>query len=186
MQMLKFLAPLAGLVSVALAGYGTDVATTTVVVTDYTTYCPEPTTLVFKNKTITVTSATTLTITDCPCTLACYTPPPVTTVSVVTKPYANKTTTLPPVTVTITYPPTTVLQGVTYVSSKTVTQPGGPVVTLATTKTPGAPVAPTTTPPAVVPPTTTKPGSVVTTAGANKLGSGAAALGLAVVAAMAL
>lgn len=42
--------------------------TTDVVVTDYTTYCPEPTSVVVNNKTITVTEATTLTITG-PCTI---------------------------------------------------------------------------------------------------------------------
>ncbi|PSK35662.1 hypothetical protein C7M61_004451 [Candidozyma pseudohaemuli] len=36
--------------------------TTHIVVTDYTTYCPEPTHVVFNNKTITVTEATTLTV----------------------------------------------------------------------------------------------------------------------------
>ncbi|KAK9369884.1 hypothetical protein V1509DRAFT_617823 [Lipomyces kononenkoae] len=42
--------------------------TTTEVVTAYTTYCPYPTTFVEQNKTYTVTEATTLTITNCPCT----------------------------------------------------------------------------------------------------------------------
>ncbi|CAH6722329.1 cell wall protein Pga48p [[Candida] jaroonii] len=37
--------------------------TTDVVVTDFTTYCPEPTSFVVNNKTITVTEATTITIT---------------------------------------------------------------------------------------------------------------------------
>ena len=61
MQMIKYIAPMAGLASVALAA--ANGTTTTIVVTDFTTYCPEPTTFVFKNKTITVTEATTLTIT---------------------------------------------------------------------------------------------------------------------------
>ncbi|KAL3233691.1 hypothetical protein RNJ44_03731 [Nakaseomyces bracarensis] len=39
------------------------------VVTAYTTYCPEPTEIIHGNKTITVTAPTTLTVTDCPCTL---------------------------------------------------------------------------------------------------------------------
>jgi len=39
------------------------------VVTSYTTYCPEATTIVQGSKTWTVTEATTLTITDCPCTI---------------------------------------------------------------------------------------------------------------------
>lgn len=42
--------------------------TTDVVVTDFVTYCPEPTHFVVNNKTITVTEATTLTITG-PCTI---------------------------------------------------------------------------------------------------------------------
>ncbi|GME86174.1 unnamed protein product [Ambrosiozyma monospora] len=39
------------------------------VVTAYTTYCPEATEITTNGKTITVTGATTLTITDCPCTI---------------------------------------------------------------------------------------------------------------------
>ncbi|KAG6025483.1 hypothetical protein E4U41_001512 [Claviceps citrina] len=42
---------------------------TTEVVTALTTYCPMATTLAIGNKTYVVTSATTLTITDCPCTI---------------------------------------------------------------------------------------------------------------------
>lgn len=41
----------------------------TEVVTELTTYCPASTTLTFNGKTYTVTEATTLTITDCPCTI---------------------------------------------------------------------------------------------------------------------
>jgi hypothetical protein len=43
---------------------------TTEVVTALTTYCPAPTTITHGTKTYTVTSATTLTITDCPCTIS--------------------------------------------------------------------------------------------------------------------
>ncbi|KAG8423066.1 hypothetical protein J3459_009783 [Metarhizium acridum] len=43
---------------------------TTEVVTALTTYCPAPTVLTQGTKTYTVTSATTLTITDCPCTIS--------------------------------------------------------------------------------------------------------------------
>ncbi|KAG5366781.1 hypothetical protein CJU89_1223 [Yarrowia sp. B02] len=58
------------------ANNGTELTTGTVsiiktetnVVTAYTTYCPYPTEIVEGNKTYTVTEATTLTITDCPCT----------------------------------------------------------------------------------------------------------------------
>lgn len=42
---------------------------TTEVVTKFTTYCPHATSLTLGNHTYTVTSATTLTITDCPCTI---------------------------------------------------------------------------------------------------------------------
>ncbi|KAH7123036.1 hypothetical protein EDB81DRAFT_813472 [Dactylonectria macrodidyma] len=43
---------------------------TTEVVTSLTTYCPAATTLTYGDKTYTVTEATTLTITDCPCTVS--------------------------------------------------------------------------------------------------------------------
>ncbi|KAK7413658.1 hypothetical protein QQX98_007440 [Neonectria punicea] len=43
---------------------------TTEVLTAITTYCPEPTTLSFNNKTYTITEPTTFTITDCPCTVS--------------------------------------------------------------------------------------------------------------------
>ncbi|EGW30260.1 uncharacterized protein SPAPADRAFT_63106 [Spathaspora passalidarum NRRL Y-27907] len=65
MQFSKVIVPTA-LVAAAAAGNVT--VTTEVVVTDFTTYCPLPTTVVVNNKTITVTEATTLTITG-PCTL---------------------------------------------------------------------------------------------------------------------
>ncbi|KAK2034659.1 mmc protein [Colletotrichum zoysiae] len=41
----------------------------TEVVSSYTTYCPAATVITHGDKTYTVTSATTLTITDCPCTV---------------------------------------------------------------------------------------------------------------------
>ena len=62
---LLLVASAAGLVA---AQNGT-VVTTTRVVAEYTTYCPEPTTFEFNNKKYTVTEATTLTIVDCPCTI---------------------------------------------------------------------------------------------------------------------
>ena len=46
-----------------------DVVTTTKVVSVYTTYCPEATTVEMNGKTYTAHSATTITITDCPCTI---------------------------------------------------------------------------------------------------------------------
>ena len=58
-------------------GWGTQTTTTTstteptkwttTTVTSYTTFCPGPTTFTHGTKTFTVTEATTLTITDCPC-----------------------------------------------------------------------------------------------------------------------
>lgn len=48
----------------------TDVET----VTEFTTYCPEPTTIITNSKTIIVTEPTTLTITDCPCVITKTTP----------------------------------------------------------------------------------------------------------------
>ncbi|KAI1389770.1 uncharacterized protein F4822DRAFT_212853 [Hypoxylon trugodes] len=43
---------------------------TTEVVTSYETYCPGPTQITYGTNTYTVTEATTLTITDCPCTVS--------------------------------------------------------------------------------------------------------------------
>lgn len=65
MQFSKVIVPAA----VASAVVASNITVTTdVVVTDYTTYCPEATSLVINNKTITVTEATTLTVTG-PCTI---------------------------------------------------------------------------------------------------------------------
>jgi len=57
----------------------TPVATVTVVTTDYEFYCPGPTTFIHKNATYTATTETTITITNCPCTITTVLPPPVTT-----------------------------------------------------------------------------------------------------------
>lgn len=70
---MKFFAATAALVGLAAANNATqtgEVVWTTEVVTAYTTYCPAPTTVVMNNKTHVVTEATTLTITDCPCTIS--------------------------------------------------------------------------------------------------------------------
>lgn len=48
---------------------GTPILYTTVVETSFTTYCPAATVLTFNALVYTVTAETTLTITDCPCTL---------------------------------------------------------------------------------------------------------------------
>ncbi|KHN97049.1 uncharacterized protein MAM_05158 [Metarhizium album ARSEF 1941] len=52
------------------------VVTRTKVVSRFTTYCPGPTTLSVGTKTYTVTAATTLTISECPCTITEVVPPP--------------------------------------------------------------------------------------------------------------
>ncbi|VUG16891.1 DEBR0S1_28304g1_1 [Brettanomyces bruxellensis] len=62
----SYLAPLA-LAAVAAADYTNSTDVTTIV--KFTTYCPEATTFAVNNKTYTVTGKTTLTITDCPCTI---------------------------------------------------------------------------------------------------------------------
>ncbi|CAG8952948.1 hypothetical protein HYFRA_00007663 [Hymenoscyphus fraxineus] len=71
----------------------------TTVLTAYTTYCPVPTSVVQGNQTYTVTSATTLTIKNCPCTVT-Y---PATTASTTTLSYY---TTYCPAPTTLTYGPT--------------------------------------------------------------------------------
>jgi hypothetical protein len=53
----------------AVAHYNVSTSYTTEVVTAYTTYCPGPTVITHSDTVITVSSATTLTITDCPCTI---------------------------------------------------------------------------------------------------------------------
>ncbi len=47
-----------------------NVTYTTQVVTAYTTYCPAATEITYGTKTYTVTEPTTLTISDCPCTVS--------------------------------------------------------------------------------------------------------------------
>lgn len=53
----------------AAATYDNATQYTTITTTSYETYCPGPTTVTIGGSTYTVTDATTLTITDCPCTL---------------------------------------------------------------------------------------------------------------------
>lgn len=65
MQFSKVLLP-AALASYVAAANVT--VTTDVVITDFTTYCPAATSLVINNQTITITEATTLTVTG-PCTI---------------------------------------------------------------------------------------------------------------------
>lgn len=62
----------AAIVAVAAAGayaWPSNVTYTTETVTALTTYCPEATQITHNGHTYTITSATTLTITDCPCTV---------------------------------------------------------------------------------------------------------------------
>jgi len=70
-----------------------NVTYTTEVVTALTTYCPYATQITHGGSTYTVTEATTLTITNCPCTVT----KPITTVS-----YSNSTTAAAPTTVATT------------------------------------------------------------------------------------
>lgn len=51
------------------ARHGNETVTTTKVVDEYTTYCPEPTTFELGGHTYEVEVPTTLTITECPCTI---------------------------------------------------------------------------------------------------------------------
>jgi len=97
------IAAVAAFVAGAAAQYGNGTVA-------YTTYCPEATTLVHGSQTYTVTEATTLTITDCPCTIV----KPITTSAVV---YCNTCaapavpTTPAAVPITTAYKNTTVLAG---------------------------------------------------------------------------
>lgn len=56
--------------SLSVASAAQNVSYTTQVVTAYTTYCPEATKITYGANTYTVTKPTTLTISDCPCTVS--------------------------------------------------------------------------------------------------------------------
>ncbi|CAH0058173.1 unnamed protein product [Clonostachys solani] len=93
---------------------------TTEVVTALTTFCPAPTTVTYNDQTYTITSATTLTVTNCPCTISrpvTTIPPPATTTKVITA-----ITTYCPEPTTLTYPHTTI----TVTSPTTLTIPVKP------------------------------------------------------------
>jgi len=104
---------------------------TTEVVTEYTTYCPGPTEITHGGVTYTATSETTLTITNCPCTItypvtsSTYAPPPTTYAppppATYSPPYVNTTS--------VYYPPTTVPS-----SPPVYTPTGSPVPTGAANK----------------------------------------------------
>ncbi|KAF2478043.1 uncharacterized protein BDR25DRAFT_308871 [Lindgomyces ingoldianus] len=89
----------AALVASAAASYNytEPVVYTTEIVSEYTTYCPGPTTIAHGTKTYTITEATTFTVTDCPCTISkpvapstpVYTPPPVVHTSAAPYPSSN-------------------------------------------------------------------------------------------------
>ncbi|KAI0851576.1 hypothetical protein F5Y00DRAFT_12946 [Daldinia vernicosa] len=180
MKLTQILAPAVGLFAVANA-WGETAVWTTVVETDYTTYCPSPTTFAWHNVTYTATTETTLTITNCPCTVTYSQPPPVTitsyppstfiptgTAPVPSYPYSNVSSTV------ITYTPTPS----TYIS--------GTVPITTTPGAPGAPGVPTNVP---IPPTTTfsiPPTSsgpvVIPTAAAGKVGPVGALLAVGIAA----
>lgn len=69
----------------------------TTVVSEYTTVCPTPTEIVHGSKTYTVTESTTLTITDCPCTVSypVHTPEPPKETPVAPAPYPTVNGTVP-------------------------------------------------------------------------------------------
>ncbi|RYP57274.1 hypothetical protein DL769_009587 [Monosporascus sp. CRB-8-3] len=155
---------------------GGNVTYATEVVTSYETYCPGPTTLTYGQTTYTISSATTLTITDCPggCTV---TKPIYTTSAVKCTTCSEAPTSDVPVypTETPVYPtevPTTDAP-TTY---PTVAPPTSyPNTTIATSVTSESPVIPTggvTTSPAPEYPT------AIPTAGAGKLAAGAGLAGL--------
>jgi hypothetical protein len=73
------IAAITALAATVSASYNATVVYTTEVVTDYTTVCPASTEISFNGVTYTATESTTLTITNCPCTIV----KPVTTSSVV-------------------------------------------------------------------------------------------------------
>lgn len=121
MRLLDIALPFVGLVASAQA-WGTGTVYTTIVVPTYTTICPSPTTFAFHNKTYTVTKPTTLTITNCPCTLSIYTPPPVTTTTtyaVPPPPGGFQNSSLTTATLTSTPPPSTELSGTTAITGTT-------------------------------------------------------------------
>ncbi|CZS89447.1 hypothetical protein WAI453_002658 [Rhynchosporium graminicola] len=124
--------------------------TTTEVVKSYTTYCPAPTTIVQNSKTYTITKATTLTITDCPCTA--------------TKTYPGTTTTvLVGSTTTYCPEPTTITIGV---STYPVTTPGTFTVPIYSTVVVPIPGSPAATYPASAPSAPYPTGSVETSGSA--------------------
>jgi len=66
---MKYAVAAAALASGVAAFAANNVTVVTEVVEVYTTYCPGPTEITYGSSTYTITEATTLTITDCPCTV---------------------------------------------------------------------------------------------------------------------
>lgn len=79
MKLLQTLGLFVGLFAMVNAWTETGAYWTTVVTTAYTTYCPSPTTFAFSDVTYTATEETTLTITNCPCTISVSQPTAITT-----------------------------------------------------------------------------------------------------------
>ncbi|PHH76981.1 hypothetical protein CDD80_1037 [Ophiocordyceps camponoti-rufipedis] len=121
----------------ASAHYRGNATVVTEVVDVYTTYCPVPTQITHGSKTYTITAPTTLTITDCPCTI---TRPVLTTSAVVCHTcagsYNNGTATLINPTANPTENPT----------SGAVVPPGNTVTPPAGSNAPGSTQAPTAVP----------------------------------------
>lgn len=130
---MKFtVAAIATFVGVASAGYA-NVTTVTIpceittseVVTAYTTYCPEPTTIVEKNKTYTITKPGTVTITDCPCTRTKVE----TTVTVTTCPVISGTPVLPSTIKPVTSAPVATTSGAAKTTTPVVVPTNGTATT---------------------------------------------------------
>lgn len=100
MQFTTLFVAASALVAGASAHYNGTVVYTTEVHTAYTTFCPAATQVSFNGQTYTVTEATTLTITDCPCTVV----KPVTTYSSVYCSTCPSSASAPPVYVNSTTP----------------------------------------------------------------------------------
>jgi len=103
------------------------------VVTAYTTYCPFATEVTLGGKTYTVTEATTLTITDCPCTIS--KPAYITPVVSVSPVYPNATAPITAPGAPVVAPTGGVATGAPIpVGTGSVTAPAGPAFTGAATK----------------------------------------------------
>jgi len=152
--------------------------TTTTITTDiYSTYCPVPTTFTQGSKTYTVTEATTLTITECPCTYVTSTTcPPTSTPTWVAPPPPpkNATASISYLTTYCPQPTVVTISNMTYsLSSGTQTIPFVTApITIGTISPSKTPVGPTSA-------ITTGPLQVTGAANHFELGAGAMAAGLA-------